>query len=275
MRLNHLARHAGLAVGGALALALVAAPAAVAQETATVYVVHGVPDTPVDVYVDGKRAIDDFEPGTSQGPVQLPAGPHKLALFAADAADGSGSPLLSADADLPAGGNVTVVAHLDEGGNPKITPFVNDVSSVPAGQARLVVRHTAAAPAVDVLAGGNPVIEGLSNGQEKALEVPAGSVSAAVAAAGTTDPVIGPADVDLKEGTATFVQAIGKLDGGKLSLVSFTVSDLHSSPSGVPSGAPSGAPADGGAPAWLLVTTLAGLSVVAVSAVRLRSAARR
>ena len=68
MRLNHLARHAGLAVGGALALALVAAPAAVAQETATVYVVHGVPDTPVDVYVDGKRAIDDFEPGTSQGP---------------------------------------------------------------------------------------------------------------------------------------------------------------------------------------------------------------
>src|SRR5215207_1435384 len=257
MRLNHLARHAGLAVGGALALALVAAPAAVAQETATVYVVHGVPDTPVDVYVDGKRAIDDFEPGTSQGPVQLPAGPHKLALFAADAADGSGSPLLSADADLPAGGNVTVVAHLDEGGNPKITPFVNDVSSVPAGQARLVVRHTAAAPAVDVLAGGQPVIEGLSNGQEKALEVPAGSVSAAVAAAGTTDP------------------AIGKLDGGKLSLVSFTVSDLHSSPSGVPSGAPSGAPADGGAPAWLLVTTLAGLSVVAVSAVRLRSAARR
>jgi hypothetical protein len=275
MRLNHLARHAGLAVGGALALALVAAPAAVAQETATVYVVHGVPDTPVDVYVDGKRAIDDFEPGTSQGPVQLPAGPHKLALFAADAADGSGSPLLSADADLPAGGNVTVVAHLDEGGNPKITPFVNDVSSVPAGQARLVVRHTAAPPAVDVLAGGQPVIEGLSNGQEKALEVPAGSVSAAVAAAGTTDPVIGPADVDLKEGTATFVQAIGKLDGGKLSLVSFTVSDLHSSPSGVPSGAPSGAPADGGAPAWLLVTTLAGLSVVAVSAVRLRSAARR
>jgi Domain of unknown function (DUF4397) len=275
MRLNHLARHAGLAVGGALALALVAAPAAVAQETATVYVVHGVPDTPVDVYVDGKRAIDDFEPGTSQGPVQLPAGPHKLALFAADAADGSGSPLLSADADLPAGGNVTVVAHLDEGGNPKITPFVNDVSSVPAGQARLVVRHTAAAPAVDVLAGDKPVIEGLSNGQEKALEIPAGSVSAAVAAAGTTDPVIGPADVDLKEGTATFVQAIGKLDGGKLSLVSFTVSDLHSSPSGVPSGAPSGAPADGGAPAWLLVTTLAGLSVVAVSAVRLRSAARR
>jgi len=125
-----------------------------------------------------------------------------------------------------------------------------------------------------VLAGGKPVVQGLSNGDQKALEVPAGSVSAAVAAAGTTDPVIGPADVDLQEGTATFVHAIGKLDGGKLELVSFTVSDLHGSPSGVPSGAPSGAPAEG-APAWLLVSTVAGLAVVAVSASRLRSATRR
>ena len=275
MRLTQLARRAGFAVGGALALALVTAPAAVAQDTGTVYVVHGVPDTPVDVYVDGQRAIDNFEPGTNQGPVELPAGPHEVALFAADAADGSGTPVLEANADLPAGGNVTLVAHLDASGNPKITPFVNDVSSVPAGQARLVVRHTAAAPTVDVLAGGKPVIKGLSNGQEKALEVPAGSVSAAVAAAGTTDPVIGPADVNLQEGTATFVHAIGKLDGGKLSLVSFTVSNLHSSPSGVPSGAPSGAPADGGVPAWLLMSTVAGLAVAAASATRLRSATRR
>src|SRR6185437_6955025 len=99
------------------------------------------------------------------------------------------------------------------------SPFVDGVSSVEAGKARLVVRHTAAAPAVDVLAGGKPVVQGLANGQQKALEVPAGSVSAAVAAAGTTDPVIGPADVNLQEGTATFVHAIGKLDGGKLSLV--------------------------------------------------------
>ena len=274
MRLNHLARRAGFALGGAVALALVTAPAAVAQDTGTVYVVHGVPDTPVDVYVDGQRAIDDFEPGTNQGPVELPAGPHEIALFAADAADRSGTPLLEANADLPAGGNVTLVAYLDASGNPTITPFVNDVSSVPAGQARLVVRHTAAAPTVDVLAGGQPAIQGLSNGQEKAVEVPAGSVSAAVAAAGTTDPVIGPTDVDLQEGTATFVHAIGKLDGGELSLVSFTVSNLHSSPSGVPSGAPSGAPADSGVPAWLLVSTLAGLAVVAVSASRLRSARR-
>ncbi len=146
-----------------------------AASTATVYVVHGIPKTPVDVYVDGKRALDDFQPGTSQGPVDLPAGPHKVAIFPADAADGSGSPLLSADADLPDGANVTLVASLDADGKPTVTPFKNDVARVAAGQARLVVRHTAAAPAVDVLAGGKPVIQGLTNPNEEELTVPAGS----------------------------------------------------------------------------------------------------
>ncbi|MDF3049143.1 MAG: hypothetical protein K0R87_781 [Pseudonocardia sp.] len=270
-------RRSTLALGGALAVAVALAtgPAAAAQDTGTVFVVHGVPDTPVDVYVDGERALDDFQPGTTQGPVELPAGGHQVALFPADAADGSGSPLLSAEAEVPAGGNVTLAAHLNEGGSPTITPFVNDVGSVPAGQARVVVRHTAAAPAVDVLAGGDPVIRGLSNGNQEALEVPAGTIPVAVAAAGSTDPVIGPADVTLEEGTATFVHAIGKLDGGSLSLVSFTVSELHSSPSGVPSGAPSGAPSQDGVPAWLLVSTVAGVALVGVSARRMRAAARR
>ena len=64
---------------------------------------------------------------------------------------------------VPAGANITVVAHLDADGDPKLTPFVNDVSKIPAGDARLVVRHTAAAPAVDVRAGGDPVFTDLTN----------------------------------------------------------------------------------------------------------------
>jgi hypothetical protein len=241
------------ALGGGLAacaLALIgAAPAAAhgtAQETGTVRVVHGIPDTPVDVYVDGARAIDDFQPGTSAGPVQLPAGARDVAIFPADAADASGSPLLQATADVPAGGAATLVAHLSEAGEPSVTPFADDLSAVPAGQARLVVRHTAAAPAVDVLAGGNAVVTGLTNPNQEALEVPAGTVAAAVAAAGTTQPVIGPADLDLQEGTATFVHAIGSLQAGNVDLVVVTVDGLHSAPSGVPAGAPSGAPSEEG-----------------------------
>jgi hypothetical protein len=270
-------RHLALAVGGLLAAtatALAAAPAAAAQDTGTVYVVHGIPDTPVDVYVDGTRALDDFQPGTSQGPVDLPAGTRQVAIFPADAPDGSGSPLLSASPQLPAGANATLVAHLDAQGQPTITPFVNDVSAVPAGQARVVVRHTAAAPAVDVLAGGSAVLSGLTNPNEQALVVPAGTVDAAVAAAGTTEPVIGPANLELQEGTATFVHAIGSLEQDSLGLVAVTVDGLHSAPSGVPSGAPSGAPADPDAPIGLVLTAGAGLALAAASVYRLAAARR-
>jgi hypothetical protein len=262
-----------LLLGAGLVAMLLAAlfpVSASAAGSATVYVVHGIPKTPVDVYVDGARALDDFQPGTSKGPVSLPAGPHKVAIFPADAADGSGTPLLSTDANLPAGANVTLVAHLSADGKPTITPFVDDVSRIAPGQARLVVRHTAAAPAVDVLAGGKPVIQGLTNPNQKVLSVPAGSVSAAVAAAGSTDPVIGPAELNLKEGSATFVHAIGSLQDKTLALVTFTVSGLHSAPSGVPSGAPSGAPYEDGVNLWLPGLAVAGLAALGLAARRLR-----
>jgi hypothetical protein len=234
---------------------VVAASPAAAQDTADVYVVHGVPDTPVDVYVDGKRAIDDFQPGTVEGPVPLPAGKHDVALFPADAADGSGDPVLQASAEVPAGGSVTLAAHLDAGGQPKITPFVNDVSQVPAGKARVVVRHLAAAPAVDVRAGGTPVIEGLTNPNEKALEVDAGTVPADVTLAGTDTVAIGPADLDLAEGSATFVHAIGSAEAKNLALVPFTVTGLHSAPSGVPAGS-------GPAPTLWVLLAVAGAGIV-------------
>jgi Domain of unknown function (DUF4397) len=268
-------RRLTLALGGLLAAAATTwgATAAAAQETASVYVVHGIPDTPVDVYVDGARVLDDFQPGADAGPVDVPAGSREVAVFPADAADGSGSPLLSASPEVPAGGNVTLVAHLTEGGQPTVTPFVNDVSAVPAGQARVVVRHTAAAPAVDVLAGGSPVISGLANPGEGVLVVPAGTIPAAVAAAGTTEPVIGPADLDLQEGTATFVHAIGSLDAGNPDLVVFTVEGLHTAPNGVPSGAPSGAPATGEPPIDMALVA-AGAALAGASAYRLRAAHR-
>jgi Domain of unknown function (DUF4397) len=271
-------RRLTLALGGVLvatATALATAPLAAAQDTGTVYVVHGIPNTPVDVYVDGARALDNFEPATSAGPLQLPAGPHEVTIFPADAADGSGTPVIKATAELPAGANVSLVAHLSEAGEPTLTPFVNDVSKLEPGQARLVVRHTAAAPAVDVLAGGTAVISGLTNPNEKALDLPASTVSASVAAAGTTEPVIGPADLDLKEGTASFVHAIGSLEDKTLGLVVVTVTGLHSSPSGVPSGAPSGAPSDSGVPTGLAFGVIAGVAVIGLTIGRLRSGARR
>jgi hypothetical protein len=110
-----------------------------------------------------------------------------------------------------------------------LTVFVNDVSPIDAGNARLVVRHTAAAPAVDVLADGTAVFTDLANPDEASADVPAGDYSAAVAAAGTTDPVIGPTDLTLDSGTAYFVYAVGSLEDDTLNLLVQTVSGLGAS----------------------------------------------
>jgi hypothetical protein len=212
-----------------------ATPAGAQAGTASVVVVHGIPDTPVDVYVDGKLTLDDFMYKTVTDPVALPAGSHALAVRAADAAPDA-APLLQANASLTAGQNVSVIAHLDAGGKPTLTPFVNDTAKVAPGQGRLVVRHTAAAPAVDVLAGGQPVFRNLSNPNEAKADLPAGTVSASVAVAGSTTPVIGPADVPVTEGQATIVYAVGSAEKKNLGVIVQSISGLHSAPAAVKTG---------------------------------------
>lgn len=226
---------AGIGAGALVALGAVA-PATAAEDAAMLSVLHGVPDLTVDVYVDDELTLDDFAPGDLAGPLELPAGTYSVAITAADAADASEPAIGPVDLPLEAGGNYTAVAHLDAEGNPTATLFTNDVSEIAAGQGRLTVRHTAAAPAVDVLAGGEAVISGLENPDEATLDLPAGTVSAAVAAAGTTEPVLGPADVEVAEGTLTIAYAWGSLEDGNLALAVQTVTGMHSSPDGVPAG---------------------------------------
>jgi hypothetical protein len=248
---------------GAAALVAVAVPASAQESGAAVRVLHGIPGTPVDVYVNGERALDDFAPGTITDDLALPAGSYEVAVFPADAPDASGTPVISATLQVPGSGNVSAIAHLSEDGTPTITPFVNDVSATPAGQGRLVVRHTAAAPAVDVLAGGSPVFSGLANPNEESAELPAGTVSASVAAAGTTDPVIGPADVPVQAGQVTIVYAIGSLEDDSLDVLVQTLpAEGSAAPSGVPAG--SGGQAAAGLP--LLVLAAAGAGAVLVAA---------
>lgn len=252
---------APLAVGLASAALVAAAalPATAATGTASLSVLHGVPDLTVDVWVDGTRTLDDFTPGSLAGPLDLPAGTHTVAITAADAADASSPAIGPVDLALDAGASYTAVAHLDAAGSPTATLFPNDTSAVPAGQGRLTVRHVAAAPAVDVLAAGSPVITNLANPDEQTLTVPAGTVPVAVAATGTTEPVLGPTDLDVAEGVSTIVYAWGSLEGGTLQLAVQTIDGMHSAPGGVPSGE-LGLAADGPSPA---VLWLGGVALVA------------
>ncbi|PXA70041.1 DUF4397 domain-containing protein [Cryobacterium arcticum] len=226
---------AGVAAGALVALAGLA-PAYAAEGDAQLSVLHAVPGLTVDVYVNGDLTLDNFEPGDLAGPLDLPAGTYTVAITAADAADASAPAIGPVDLPLEAGMNYTAVAHLDAAGTPTATLFTNDTATLAAGEGRLTVRHVAAAPAVDVLAGGTAVITNLSNPNESLLTLPAGTVSASVAATGTTDPVIGPADVTVAEGTNTIVYAWGSLTDSNLALAIQTVGGMHSNPDGIPAG---------------------------------------
>jgi hypothetical protein len=82
MRNTHIRR---MVAGTATALvafagmsALTASPAFAA--TSKVSVVHGIPGQPVDVYVNGRKTLGDFEPGKVAGPLTLPEGDYDIAL---------------------------------------------------------------------------------------------------------------------------------------------------------------------------------------------------
>jgi hypothetical protein len=275
MRTRTVTRSAAVATAVLTAAAVPAllAPAAGAQEgEATVSVLHGVPDLTVDVYANGEELLTDFEPGTLTKPLTLPAGAYDLEVFPAGEGPDGDPAIQASDVEVPAGANATVVAHLTEEGDPTLTPYVNDTSKVPAGEARLTVRHDAAAPAVDVRAGGEPVFTGLTNPDEASAEVPAGTVEADVVLAGTNDVAIGPADLDLAEGTQTIVYAWGSAEDGNLDLATQTVRGLHSAPGGVPAGETgqaAGAGEDDGVPAWAVGLAAAATLGIAVSGTRL------
>lgn len=247
-----------------LLLALGLSTSASAQGEGTVTVVHGIPGVTVDVYVNGDLTLEGFAPDTVTDPLTLPAGDYEIDIRAAgEAADSD--PILSGSASLPAGANASIAAYLDADGSPTLGVFVNDTSAVQAGQGRLVVRHTAAAPAVDVLANGEVAFSNVSSGQEGQADLPAGTISAAVAATGTTDPVLGPVDVPVVEGQVTIVYAVGSLEEGTLGALTQTISGLEVSggseaaPAPVPSGVPSG---DSG----LFADDASGLPIAALAA---------
>ena len=236
-----------------------AAPAAAAGSDAQVSVFHGVPGLTVDVYANGDVILEDFEPGTITDPLTLPAGDYDLQVFPAGA-DPAGEAAIEASATVPAGANITIAAHLGADGTPTLTPFVNDVSALAAGEARLTARHTAAAPAVDIRAAGSPVFSDVTNPNEGLVDLPAGTVSADVTLAGTDTVAIGPADVELAEGVNTIVFAWGSAEDDTLALAVQTIDGLHSGPAGVPSG--TGGLLSDALPWQLVVVGLAGAGVL-------------
>jgi len=190
-------------------MALVAAPAS-AGASATVNVVHGIPGVAVKVCVDGNAVVDHFRYGQKVVGAKLPATTHKVRLVAAGKRCHAHA-ILKARYTLAKGHDYTIVANLDASGSPNLRTFVNNAKPTAAGAARLTVRHTAEAPAVNVWADKTRIIGGtkFAWGKSRTLAVPKGTYKVKVTLPGSRQPVIGPASRRLAAGHAYQVYAVG------------------------------------------------------------------
>ncbi len=237
---------------------LLLSPASAQDDGARIHLIHGIPAVDVDVEAGGENVFENFSFGDTQDLSALAGA--TLEGLKVKAAGTDTVAIDAGDVALPATGNYTVIAHLDAEGTPTLGVFENDVSTIAAGEGRLTVRHTAAAPEVDILANGAAAFSGVANGAGGTVDLPAGTISASVVPAGETEPVvIGPADLDIAEGAHLLVYAVGSLEGESLTVLTESIEGLHSNPDRIDTG--NALPADSGLSFTLLA--IVGAAVLA------------
>lgn len=261
-------RKLGLAMLTVLAMIVAFALPASAQDDARIHLIHGIPGVDVDVEAGGETVFEGFSFRDTQDLSAL-AG-ETLAGLQVKVAGTDDVAIDAGDVALPASGNYTVIAHLDADGTPTLGVFENDTSTIEAGNGRLIVRHTAAAPAVDVKANGDVAFSNLPNGDEAKADLPAGTISAEVVPTGEDEPVVvGPADLPITEGEALIVYAVGSLDDG-VEVITESIDGLGSTPSEVPTGDSPVEAAGSSLPVGLTLMVLGGLALGAGGAVATR-----
>ena len=215
--------------------------AAAAKRPASVYVIHGIPGQdlgadpalPVDILVnDTNCLLKGFTYKQIAGPVPLPEGTYNFKISLANAAAPcTNAPVITADVPFVSGEVATVIAHLTEAGAPTASKFVNDTSILHAFLTRLTVRHTAAAPTVDIgieIQWGDLTfatkVPGLSNpNQAGPVKLPPFNYMVKLYPANEPNPVFGPVDLKLRMGRAYFVYAVGSFSTGSFDLIVHTI----------------------------------------------------
>ena len=206
----------------ALSMILVAGAAEAASR---VFVIHGIPGVPVDVYASLAGAPIPTTPTIAgflpKAIADVQAGPATvdIRIYAQGANPQTAQPVIAVlGAVIPNNVELSVVAHLDGQGAPTATIYRNDNSPVASGMARVSVRHAAQAPAVQLVAGGFPKLA-LTNPYFGDLEVPATTIPLQLQLAFTGTPVTPTAPLAFASGTRYFVYAIGSVPGNTLDFI--------------------------------------------------------
>jgi hypothetical protein len=243
--------------------------------TGLVTVVHGLRGVVADVYVDNALVLPAFQPERVTDPVALPAGNHHIDIRVTGKTKDA-APDVSADVDVQADARQSVIAHLNAGGAPTITAYLDDLSPVEAGQTRAVVRHTAAAPAVDVGLDQSVVASALSEPGTATATVPAATYQVSVWQAGTQTPLAAPQPATLNEGSATVMYLIGSAQANTLAWVAEQIPDLATPPTKIQTGDSGLAadPAGGGMPWAPVAVGVAGAALIATAGITWRRRSR-
>lgn len=174
-------------------------------------IIHAVPGAPnVDVFVDGNRALQDVAYKDVSDYLELEPGQHTLQV--APAGQGRDSALIEAQSTLEANTDYTIAA----GGtpdSPEAFSFVDENEPPSGDQVRLRAVHLSPdAPAVDIAADGDVLVEGIEFGNASDyVEVPAGSYTIEIRPAGESEAVA-MFDATLDGGTVVSAFAVGLVE---------------------------------------------------------------
>lgn len=214
-----------MALLAALAAGVVMAPrGAEAQATGRVRIMHASPDTrPVDIFVDGQRAVTALAFPNNTGYVALPAGGHNVKVFVSPS-DGTGTPALQATLEVVAGKDVTVLATgLVGNGSLALTIFEDDNSTPSGNNAHVRLIHASPdAPPVNVAVAGTDtnVFTGVAfRNVSPYVPVPAGTYSLDVKVNATGATVLTVPNLQLQARTVYTAVAVGLAGNGSLRVV--------------------------------------------------------
>lgn len=193
-----------------------------AEKKASISVFHAIPEgygvDVVDVYADGGRIMNNLKSGELKS-MRVRPGTYDIEIYVNGERPKVDEPVLEIDrVTFLSGTCSTVTANLDEVGTPTTNVFANCVARNPVGEGRITVRHIAAAPAVDILAGGNVIFGNLTNGAAATKRLPASTYAVTVNLANSDDRVLGPANLNVTRPFNTIVYAWGSAAEGTLAL---------------------------------------------------------
>ena len=203
------------------ALALVAPAFAQGTGQAQVRVAHLAPDAPnVDVYVNGDPVLTDVPYTTVSDYLSLPAGTQQVTVYATG---DTTSPVIDTPVELAAGSTYTVAAvGLVADDSLTAQVYQDDFRSPGSGNAKVRVVHASpdAGPVDVVPRGGQALVSGLTFPEASPYaEVPAGTYTLDVNAAGTNKTALTVPDANLASGGVYSAFAVGTVYADSLNVL--------------------------------------------------------